>query len=131
MISLTCTYFWLVVLLANLLCQVKPILDAGRFFEYSATILFVVLLILLGKGYTITRGRIRPLGVIKLLVFTAVFIVATIAMFIWEATVSCLILTSMPFLQSLYKCFCLLVRALIQVKFYISMIAPQAIVWLL
>ncbi|KAF6035859.1 TMEM145 [Bugula neritina] len=38
----------------------------------------------MGKGYTITRGRISAGGVIKIIVCSILFLVATIAMFIWE-----------------------------------------------
>ena len=50
--------------------------------------MFVVLLILMAKGYTITRGRIRKIGAVKIVVFSIIYCVVTIAMFIWEATVS-------------------------------------------
>ncbi|KAF6018645.1 TMEM145 [Bugula neritina] len=41
----------------------------GRFLEFFGTVLFVMLLILMAKGYTITRGRIRKIGVIKIISF--------------------------------------------------------------
>lgn len=64
----------------------------GRFLEFVSVIVFVVLLILMAKGYTITRGRIRKIGVIKIIVFSVIYCLITVAMFIWEATVSyCLI----------------------------------------
>jgi len=58
----------------------------GRFLEFVSVIVFVVLLILMAKGYTITRGRIRKIGVIKIIVFSVIYCLITVAMFIWEAT---------------------------------------------
>ena len=41
----------------------------------------------MAKGFTITRGRISTGGVIKIVVCSILFIVATIAMLWWEAEV--------------------------------------------
>jgi len=51
-------------------------------------ILFVIMLILMGKGFTVTRGRISTGGNIKVVCFTCVYIAGTVAMFVWEAVVS-------------------------------------------
>lgn len=72
----------------NGLCLWLIFILTGRFLEFSSTIVFVVLLILMGKGYTITRGRIRKIGVIKIVVFSIIYCGVTVSMFIWEATVS-------------------------------------------
>lgn len=56
--------------------------------EFAANALFLILLVLMGKGYTITRARISTGGVIKLIVFSIFFIAMTVTMFIWEITVS-------------------------------------------
>lgn len=50
--------------------------------------MFLILLVLMAKGYTITRGRISNGGVIKLIVFSIFFLSMTVAMFVWEVTVS-------------------------------------------
>ncbi|XP_067950354.1 transmembrane protein 145-like [Watersipora subatra] len=58
--------------------------NLGRFLDFASQVIFVILLILMGKGYTITRGRISVGGTIKIIVFSIVFICVTIAMIIWE-----------------------------------------------
>lgn len=49
---------------------------------------FQLLLILLGKGYTITRGQISRTGSIKIAVFMTVYVFVYAGMFLWETEVS-------------------------------------------
>ena len=49
---------------------------------------FQLLLILLGKGYTITRGQISHAGSIKIAVFMTVYVFVYAGIFLWETEVS-------------------------------------------
>ena len=46
------------------------------------------MLILMGKGYTITRGRLSTSGSIKIAVFMTLYVMTYIVLFIYEANVS-------------------------------------------
>jgi len=46
------------------------------------------MLILMAKGFTVTRGRISTSGSIKLAVFMTVYVLAYAALFIYQAYVS-------------------------------------------
>jgi len=56
----------------------------GRVLEAASEILFVLLLILLAKGYTVTRARLRQASAIKVTVFMCCYVVAYVALFICE-----------------------------------------------
>ncbi|XP_069115423.1 transmembrane protein 145-like [Argopecten irradians] len=58
---------------------------AGRVFCAAGEICFLLMLNLLAKGYTITRGRLPSHSTIKLSVFFTVYVVAYAALFIVEA----------------------------------------------
>ncbi len=57
-------------------------------FEAGGTLVFLLMLILMGKGYTITRGRLSTSGSIKIAVFMTLFTITYIVLFIYEAVVS-------------------------------------------
>ena len=57
---------------------------AGRILESASEILFVLLLILLAKGYTVTRARLRQASAIKVTVFMCCYAVVYAALFIYE-----------------------------------------------
>ena len=61
---------------------------SGRAFESLSTIIFLLMLILMGKGYTITRGKLSAISTIKITVFFTLYTIAYIVMFIWEGIVS-------------------------------------------
>ncbi len=63
-------------------------LISGRLFEAGGTLVFLLMLILMGKGYTITRGRLSTSGSIKIAVFMTLFTITYIVLFIYEAAVS-------------------------------------------
>lgn len=50
------------------------VLEASRIIDTFATGLFIALLVLLAKGWTIVRRKLSPEGRIKIVVFTAVYI---------------------------------------------------------
>ena len=60
----------------------------GRIFEASSEIVYILLLILLGKGYTVTRARLRASSVVKVTVFMSVYCVTYIALFTYERQVN-------------------------------------------
>lgn len=56
--------------------------------ESASEICFLLLLLLMAKGYTITRGRLRLSSSVKLTIFMCTFVVTTLALFIYEQHVS-------------------------------------------
>ena len=56
----------------------------GRILESAADITLVLLLILLAKGYTITRARLRQASSIKVTMFMCVYSVTYCCLFIYE-----------------------------------------------
>ena len=63
---------------------------SGHVFEAISILVFLLLLILLAKGFTVTRGRISNSGSIKLAVFMTVYTLTYVAMFIYQAAVNTL-----------------------------------------
>ena len=59
----------------------------GRIFEAISEIFYILMLILLGKGYTVTRARLRSRSVVKVTVFMSVYCVTYIALFTYERQV--------------------------------------------
>uniref|UniRef100_A0A914RYT0 GPR180/TMEM145 transmembrane domain-containing protein n=1 Tax=Parascaris equorum TaxID=6256 RepID=A0A914RYT0_PAREQ len=59
----------------------------GQIFRAASTISFLFLLLLLAKGYTITRGRLSNVGAWKMAVLISLFIITYLAMFIWQIRV--------------------------------------------
>lgn len=60
----------------------------GRILQTSSNIVFILMLILLAKGYTVVRGRLTSKAVLKITIFINLYIVAMVVMFIWEGVVS-------------------------------------------
>ncbi|EFX77644.1 hypothetical protein DAPPUDRAFT_54015 [Daphnia pulex] len=56
----------------------------GRMFEATSEIFYILMLILLGKGYTVTRARLRSRSVVKVTVFMSLYCVTYIALFTYE-----------------------------------------------
>lgn len=63
----------------------KGVKNVGRGCHCISDTIMVVLLILLGKGWTVTRARISPSGQIKLSVFCTLYGISYVALFIYEA----------------------------------------------
>uniref|UniRef100_A0A0M3HMK4 GpcrRhopsn4 domain-containing protein n=1 Tax=Ascaris lumbricoides TaxID=6252 RepID=A0A0M3HMK4_ASCLU len=59
----------------------------GQIFRAASTISFLFLLLLLAKGYTITRGRLSNVGAWKMAILISLFIITYLAMFIWQIRV--------------------------------------------
>jgi len=59
----------------------------GRVFEVISILIFIVMLLLMGKGFTITRGRISTSGSIKIAVFMTLYTIAYAVLFIYQAMV--------------------------------------------
>ncbi|XP_076310961.1 transmembrane protein 145-like isoform X2 [Tachypleus tridentatus] len=59
----------------------------GRLLEAISTMVFLLLLILISKGYTVTRGRLKPLTSAKIGVFMTVYTVVYSTLFIYEKKV--------------------------------------------
>ena len=57
-------------------------------FRQAAIAIFVLLLLLVCKGYTITRNRLSRSTTIKLIIFMSVFTTAHIMLLVWELVVS-------------------------------------------
>ena len=56
----------------------------GRVLESAADIVFVLLLILLAKGYTVTRARLRQASSTKVSIFMSAYCVTYACLFIYE-----------------------------------------------
>ena len=62
--------------------------NKAQVFDAVSQIVFLLMLILLAKGYTVTRGKLRKVTAIKLTVFFAVYLSAYMAVFICAQVVS-------------------------------------------
>jgi len=56
-------------------------------FEVVSILIFVVMLLLMGKGFTITRGRISTPGAIKIAIFMTLYALAYAILFFYQAVV--------------------------------------------
>lgn len=61
------------------------LISFGRAFEAGSILVFLLMLILLGKGYTITRGRLSTGGSIKIAIFMTLYAITYAVLFIYEA----------------------------------------------
>lgn len=59
----------------------------GQVAHYIGHILFLIMLILLAKGWTVTRGRISSSGQVKLAVFTTLYSISFAILFIYERVI--------------------------------------------
>ncbi|XP_071842865.1 transmembrane protein 145-like isoform X3 [Apostichopus japonicus] len=59
----------------------------ARIFQATSDAVFLLMLILMAKGYTITRGRLSHSGSIKITVLMAIYCLVYTALFIYEAVV--------------------------------------------
>nr|KAG5695595.1 hypothetical protein BaRGS_032235 [Batillaria attramentaria] len=64
--------------------QEKDTEVTGRISQAASTIIFILMLILMAKGYSITRGRLPQPSTIKIIVFFVLFVIVYITLFIWE-----------------------------------------------
>ena len=55
--------------------------------EATSLLVFLLMLILMAKGYTITRGRLSTSGSIKIAVFMTLYSITYAVLFIYEAQV--------------------------------------------
>ena len=56
----------------------------GHVLESASEITFLLLLILLAKGYTVTRARLRQMSTIKVTIFICAYIIMYMALFLCE-----------------------------------------------
>ena len=56
----------------------------GRILESASEITFLLLLILLAKGYTVTRARLRQMSTIKVTIFICAYVIMYMALFLCE-----------------------------------------------
>jgi hypothetical protein len=56
----------------------------GRIVEAAAEIAFILLLILIAKGYTVTRARLRQASAIKVTMFVCTYCITYTTLFIFE-----------------------------------------------
>ncbi|CAD5117960.1 DgyrCDS6699 [Dimorphilus gyrociliatus] len=93
MVSLVCEVLFLFITCiylgkyANDGLENRGIKTFGRIFESLSTLLFLLMLILMGKGYTITRGRISQWGTIKIAVFMTIYVFVYVGLFIYQTQV--------------------------------------------
>lgn len=65
-----------------------PHTTIGGLFMGASEIAFLLLLLLMAKGYTITRARLSSCSTIKLTIFINTYIVAYIILFVYQAEVN-------------------------------------------
>ncbi|CAM9759608.1 unnamed protein product [Lampetra fluviatilis] len=63
----------------------QPVRVLGKLLFSASFLTFLLLLILLGKGFTVTRGRISHAGVVKLTVYMTLYTTTYASLFIYEA----------------------------------------------
>ncbi|XP_046979977.1 transmembrane protein 145-like isoform X3 [Schistocerca americana] len=56
----------------------------GQMLEIASEVVFLLLLLLIAKGFTITRARLRLPGAVKLTIFMSVYVVASIVLFVYK-----------------------------------------------
>lgn len=60
----------------------------GRVVEVISILSFILMLLLMAKGFTITRGRISTCGSIKLTLFMSLYAITYAILIIYDANVS-------------------------------------------
>ena len=60
---------------------------SGHVLEAISILVFLLLLILMAKGFTVTRGRISTVGSVKISVFMTLYCMIYVALFIYQAVV--------------------------------------------
>lgn len=92
--SLSATLHWSGVLLNSVtwakyaVSGIGPFTVFGGFFQGASEITFLLLMLLMAKGYTITRARLSTASTVKITVFINLYIVVYISLFIYQAEVS-------------------------------------------
>ncbi|KAK7106321.1 transmembrane protein 145-like [Littorina saxatilis] len=64
--------------------QEKPTEVTGRLLQAASNVIFILMLILLAKGYSITRGRLPHMSMVRVVTFFVFYIIVYITLFIWE-----------------------------------------------
>lgn len=59
----------------------------GGFFTSASEITFLLLLLLMAKGYTITRARLKTCATVKITVFTNLYVIVYISLYIYQSEV--------------------------------------------
>ncbi|CAB3373468.1 Hypothetical predicted protein [Cloeon dipterum] len=63
----------------------SPLLkDIGRFLEAASENIFLLMLMLLAQGYTVTKGRLKLSAAVRLTIFMCLYSAGQIALFAWE-----------------------------------------------
>ena len=60
----------------------------GRILDTIAGIIFLLLLILMAKGYTVTRGTLRTITAVKVIIVFCLYTAAYVIAFIYSEAVS-------------------------------------------
>ncbi len=88
-------------LLSQLLRQVEvDILIDIPVASISSTIIYLFLLILMAKGYTVTRGRLSNRGTVKLMLLVSAFVAVYTVTFIWQIRVRTFTISGQYFIQT-------------------------------
>ncbi|XP_065083092.1 transmembrane protein 145-like [Ochlerotatus camptorhynchus] len=64
---------------------IGPFTSFGGFFTSASEITFLLLLLLMAKGYTITRARLKTCSTVKITVFTNLYVIVYITLFIYQS----------------------------------------------
>ncbi|RUS71273.1 hypothetical protein EGW08_020965, partial [Elysia chlorotica] len=58
----------------------------GRILAAGSNVIFILMLVLLAKGYTIVRGRLTNKAMVKITLFICLYLITSVALFIWEGS---------------------------------------------
>ncbi|KAK0054308.1 transmembrane protein 145 [Biomphalaria pfeifferi] len=64
--------------------EIRQVESVGRIFRAASTVIFILMLILMAKGFTITRGRLTRISAMKITFFFCAYVVFIMVLFIWE-----------------------------------------------
>jgi len=64
----------------------------GRILEAASENIFLLMLLLLAQGYTVTKGRLKMGAAVRLTVFMCLYSAGQIALFAWENQVIILLI---------------------------------------
>ncbi|XP_055627120.1 transmembrane protein 145-like [Toxorhynchites rutilus septentrionalis] len=63
---------------------IGPFTTFGGFFTSASEITFLLLLLLMAKGYTITRARLKTCATVKITVFTNLYVIVYISLYLYQ-----------------------------------------------
>lgn len=75
---------------------IGPFTIFGGLFTGASEIMFLLLMLLMAKGYTITRARLSTASTVKITIFINLYVVVFISLYIYQAEVCAIIYFNYP-----------------------------------